>query len=431
MIFKPINSEAAQLLKADERKYQLQQQLIHSRAATLALFEEIDSETFSRQAHPGFSPVGWHLGHIGYTEALWLLEHSAGMPLLFPHYRRLFAADGLPKAKRSSLPSLDEICSYLEAIRAQVLVYLEKAPLDQQEWLWHWLIQHESQHCETIVWMLQLQRSSPCWMGPPNSVQFAQFEDNRPGTNESEMVRVEAGYFQQGSDNLDALDNEKPVHWVYLDSYWIDRYPVTRRQYRTFIEAGGYNDSRWWSPEGWLWLQDHPVSQPLYWHTTVADDHPVCGVSWYEADAFARFVGKRLPTEAEWEKAASWNPMTLTQQSYPWGEGELTGQRCNHNYQVGQSTPVHQYSQGQSANGCYDMLGNVWEWTATWFHPYDGFVSYPYKGYSMAYFDHQHRVLKGGSWATRSPVLRCAFRNWYHPGTREHFAGFRCACDAV
>ena len=154
---------------------------------------------------------------------------------------------------------------------------------------------------------------------------------------------------------------------------------------------------------------------------------PVCGVSWYEADAYARFIGKRLPTEAEWEKATSWNVVTEQQHTYPWGQEAPNPHRCNHNNLIGQTTPVNAYPMGQSAYGCYDMLGNVWEWTATWFDAYAGFVAYPYRGYSQAYFDGQHRVLKGGSWATPPWAMRSSFRNWYYPGIRQILAGFRCA----
>ncbi len=430
MTLRPTNSNAAQIPSVTKRRDQLKQQLIQSRAETLSLFEGVDPETFCRQAHPEFSPIGWHLGHIGFIEALWLLEHCAGLPSPLPQYRHLFAADSLPKNKRTSLPTPAEILNYLNTIRAQVLRYLEAAPLEHQEWLWRWLIQHESQHSETIAWVLHLQRQGAAWTGQLSPGRFwgsdLHVRTSKPEIAEPAMIRIEAGYFEQGNDSIDALDNEKQVHSVYLETYWIDLYPVTRRQYQAFIEAGGYTNSDWWSPEGWIWLQSHPVSQPLYWHTTRAEDHPVCGVSWYEADAYARFVGKRLPTESEWEKAASWNSTTAKRQTYPWGEAEPTVQRSNHNHSVGQTTSVGNYTAGKSPYGCYDMVGNVWEWTKTWFHPYDGFVSYPYAGYSVPYFDQQHRVLKGGSWATRSSVLRCAFRNWYYPGIRELFAGFRC-----
>uniref|UniRef100_B8HYA1 Methyltransferase n=1 Tax=Cyanothece sp. (strain PCC 7425 / ATCC 29141) TaxID=395961 RepID=B8HYA1_CYAP4 len=426
---KPTNSDPALTASREALRTQLRLALEESRTATLSLFESIDAQTFCKSAHPDFSPVGWHLGHIGYTEGLWLLEHLVGREPLFPQYRRLFAADGLPKTDRCCLPSLTEISDYLKAIRTEVLAYLDIAPLEEQVRLWYWLLQHEAQHSETITLVLQLQGQNRLWLGewPPQTVSPSA---RIAAQNTDDMVLIPAGQFQQGSESILALDNEQPVHTVELSTFWIDRYPVTRAQYRQFMAAGGYSDRRWWSEQGWHWLQEHPVSQPLYWHTTVADDHPVCGVSWYEAEAYANFVGKRLPTESEWEKAARWHPQTDQSYPFPWGDHPISGQRCNHGHLVGQSTPVFQYDQGQSGVGCYDLLGNVWEWTHTWFHPYAGFSSYPYAGYSTPYFDQAHRVLKGGSWATRAIALRSSFRNWYHPGTREILAGFRCARDA-
>jgi len=424
--FKPTFFEAG-FSPVATRRQQLRDDLLRSRALTLSLFETVDADTFCHQAHPDFSPVGWHLGHIGFTEGLWLLEPGADIP--FPDYRRLFAADGLPKNQRTQLPPFAEICQYLEAIRMRVLERLETVPLMEEEWLWWWLIQHESQHCETISWVLQLQRRSKTGQRPSRTSAWGgPLASQGTGTDPfaSPMVRVEAGPFEQGNDSLDALDNERSVHTVNLPTFWLDRFPVTQGQYQSFMEAGGYRDPRWWSAAGWRWLQENPVSRPLYWQPDAAD-HPVCGVSWYEADAYARFVGKRLPTEAEWEKAASWNPATAQRQRYPWGEASPTPHHGNYGHSVGQTTPVRAYPQGQSPVGCYDLLGNVWEWTDTWFHPYPGFQSYPYAGYSRVYFDQQHRVLKGGSWATCAPVIRSAFRNWYHPAIRQHFAGFRCA----
>uniref|UniRef100_A0A832H590 Ergothioneine biosynthesis protein EgtB n=1 Tax=Oscillatoriales cyanobacterium SpSt-402 TaxID=2282168 RepID=A0A832H590_9CYAN len=446
------------------------------REQTLALFDQVDHETFCRQAHPDFSPIGWHLGHIAYTEGLWILEHLAGMAPQFPEYRRLFAADTLPKRDRVNLPTLADVKTYLSAIRAQVFDYLTTAPLDQQTRLWLWLLQHESQHCETIAIVLALQearrksntldlpkievrsqksaregaeeeRSGEVreWTGgqvseissthlsiypsthPPAKSRL-EIVDYRVERSQGEMIEIPAGYFAMGNDTLTALDNERPGHTVYLDTYWIDRTPVTCQQYRQFMRAGGYDNSEWWSPAGWAWLQANPVSQPLYWKEDSAwETHPVCGVSWYEAEAYANFVGKRLPTEAEWEKAASWHPTHQRRQLFPWGEEFPTGDRCNHNHQIGHTTPIHHYPAGKSPYGCEDMLGNVWEWTASWFAGYSGFQSYPYRGYSQAYFDENHRVLRGGSWATRPWALRSAFRNWYHPYVREVFAGFRCA----
>lgn len=417
--------------------------LSQCRAKTLALFEGVDKTTLCHQAHPDFSPVGWHLGHIAFTESFWLLERCAGLQCLFPQYRQLFAADGLPKTERVKLPSLEEILYYLESVREKVLDYLEVADLEQQGRLWHFLLQHECQHNETISFVLALTRMEETDKrdkedGGDKGVFLYQSAINKhtsPMTPvsvslSSEMIHVPAGEFEIGSDSIVALDNERTSHIVHLEDYWIDRYPVTCAQYRVFMEAKGYENPDWWSPAGWKWLQTAQVTQPLYWSCDPAwDNHPVCGVSWYEAEAYSRFVGKRLPTEAEWEKAASWDPKALYRRPYPWGDVEPTFEYCNCDNVEGQTTPVNAYPTGQSAYGMYDALGNVWEWTASWFHAYPGFQSYPYIGYSQIYFDNQHCVLKGGSWATRPWALRSSFRNWYYPSVRQIFAGFRCAAN--
>lgn len=360
----------------------IQQDLKDCRNQTLDLCKNLSPLLFRTQSHPDFSPVGWHLGHIAYTESLWISERLGQLPVTSqykPQYKKLFAADGLPKAERQNLPSDKEILSYLAVVRAQTEDCLPSinSSLEERQ-LWHWLIQHESQHVETMAMVLAMHRLAQEM--PLSLSSIAPSQSN----NLSDMVLIEVGEFYQGSDAVAAIDNERPMHSVSLSRYWIDRMPVTCSQYRQFVEAGGYRTQKWWSPEGWRWQQSAKVELPLYWMEDSAfDNYPVCGVSWYEAQAYARFVSKRLPTEAEWEKAA--------------------------------------------VSGCLDGLRMVWEWTDSWFNRYPGFRAFPYEGYSKIYFDRAHRVLRGGSFATPRWVLRNSFRNWYHPYRREMFSGFRCA----
>lgn len=413
------------------------------RRQTLGLLAKVSDADFRCQAHPDFSPVGWHLGHIGVTEAYWVLQQCEGRACLSETYERFFSPTGHPKTNRTKLPARSDILAYLATVRDNLLAVLDRTdfpqshPLLQQGRIFRMLLQHEAQHQETMTLVLQLLAAGqdrPSQDGEPGWAGGGVFD---------EMVCVPAGPFLMGSNRLDeTLDNERPQHKVDVGEFWMDRYPVTNAQFLGFVQDRGYHRRSWWSPEGWVWREKNAIEQPRYWHRQpggdwaltglshtrpLPPDAPVMGVSWYEAEAYARALGKRLPTEAEWEKAASWDPARGHKRAYPWGVERPDPRRCNSDARQDGASPVQRHPAGASAYGCMDMQGNMWEWTASWFQPYPGFCAYPYDGYSVPYFDHQHRVLRGGSWATRSHVLRPTFRNWYHPWVREIFAGFRCA----
>jgi gamma-glutamyl hercynylcysteine S-oxide synthase len=395
--------------------------LTDCRNQTLQSIASIDPQILNQQSHPDFSPIGWHLGHIAFTESYWILEQLAGFSPIYPEYHQLFAADGLPKNQRKNLPSLEEIHHYLATVRNKTLDYLvvaEVAEIETQQRLWWWLIQHESQHSETIAIVKKLHQL--------NSQANTKEIEKALVSIKPAMIAIPSGEFIMGNNAIFAQDNERPAHSVYLDAYNIDVYPVTCGQYRQFITAEGYHNPQYWSREGWHWLQqENSISQPLYWlDSPQYQNHPVYGVSYYEAEAYANFAGKRLPTEAEWEKAAQLRNLDFSEQVET--EEEIDYSLGNHNNLVGCATPVNAYPETRTIWGCYDMLGNVWEWTNSWFSPYEGFSSYPYQGYSEVYFDNQHKVLRGGSYVTRPYALRNSFRNWYHPWVRQVFAGFRC-----
>ncbi len=398
-----------------------QQRMVEARAYTKSLFAAIDPHDFNRQAHPEFSPVGWHLGHIGVIEGFWILQQCQRAPSLSSEYGALFSPLENPKENRGHLPAASEILAYLDDVRARVFAFLERGewpdthPLLGEGRLLNMLLQHEEQHTETIVLILNLlaagrfdagegdlcpSPSAPCRRPPPCS-------------NQKTMVRIPAGAYRMGSDDsARTLDNERPVQPVWLAEFWIDPTPVTNADFLAFMEAGGYQNPAWWSRQGWHWREKNQMTHPLHWRpggtrgrwleidpfgvSLLDPAQPVRCVSWYEAETYAGWVGKRLPTEAEWEKAAWWEA-----------------------------------AQADPPASRLGLLGGVWEWTHTWFQPYPGFRAFPYAGYSVPYFDQHHRVLRGGSWATRRHVLRSTFRNWYHPGMRAVFAGFRCAKDPV
>ena len=221
--------------------------------------------------------------------------------------------------------------------------------------------------------------------------------------------------------------------------------PVTCGAFAGFIEAGGYIDPRWWDPEGWRWRACEDVRAPLFWtmeggtwwrtrfgHVEpVPMDEPVQHVSWYEADAYARWAGKRLPSEAEWEKACGLDPATGSARGYPWGDDAPPPDRANLGHRASRPAPVGAFPAGASPCGAEQMIGDVWEWTGSWFSPYPGFRAFPYREYSEVFFGETYRVLRGGSWATHPTAIRTTFRNWDHPARRQIFAGFRCARTAL
>lgn len=350
------------------------------RAATLALFRCIEPALFRRQIDPGFSPLGWHLGHIAYTEALWLNEGAATTPAL----ARAFAVDGLSKAERTGIPDANETTAYLAAVRTETLRRLADPAFSLDERVWRFVLQHEAQHAETASVLLAVATARAGG-------------DVTPDTRAIETVRVRGGAAVIGLDGPAALDNERPAHQREIPDFAISPAPVTEAQFAAFMQDGGYRRAELWSAQGWAWLQESRVDKPFHWQGR--GDAPVCGVSAHEADAFCRWAGARLPTEFEWEHAAR--------------------------------AAVESGADAVRHDAGWGFLGTVWQWTASTFAAYPRFELWPYPGYSAAWFDGRHRVLRGGSWATRVSAMRPSFRNWYHPETRLIFAGFRCARNAT
>ena len=242
-----------------------------------------------------------------------------------------------------------------------------------------------------------------------------------------------------------ALDNERPAHQVHVEAFFLDTAPVTNGSYRGFIEAGGYDDPRWWTPAGWKHRQQAKLTAPLFWsrdgdgtwwrrsfgtQVRIQDDEPVLHVCLFEAQAYAAWAGRRLPTEAEWEKAARWDPVTRRSRRYPWGDDDPTAERANLDQRHLRPAPAGSYPAGASAYGVHQLIGDVWEWTSSTFNPYPGFEVYPYAEYSKVFFGGEYYVLRGGSFGTDRAACRGTFRNWDYPIRRQIFAGFRTARDA-
>jgi gamma-glutamyl hercynylcysteine S-oxide synthase len=430
------------------------------------LFDMVIAEKdLRRQPAEGFRPLLWHWGHVAAFESYWILQRVKGDASLSPHYDLIFDPIKVPKDDSLKLPPLAEIDEYLHRVRKEVTDYLTSARFDEANPLLHngyifnLVLEHEYQHQETLMYLLQL-LDPELKRKPEKSIEERETPDleqqskiQNPKFKIAEMVPVEGGAFEIGARGLPfAYDNEQPPHIVELEGFRIDKFPVTNGEYLAFIEANGYQTRSLWSAEGWAWKEENNIEHPLYWsfardgkgedsshlcwrvrelfeESDLKLNHPVTGVSWHEAESFARWVGKRLPTEAEWEKAASWNGATSTKSRFSWGAQLPDRDQANFGNRYWGTTRVDAFPKGQSAYGCFDMTGNVWEWTSTVFQPYAGFAAFPYPEYSELWFDTDHRVLKGGSWATRLPLLRCSFRNFWRPRFRIAFAGFRCAAD--
>jgi gamma-glutamyl hercynylcysteine S-oxide synthase len=241
------------------------------------------------------------------------------------------------------------------------------------------------------------------------------------------------------------LDNERPAHVIDLPPFYLDSAPVTNAAYAGFIADGGYLDERLWSPAGWQHRQKAGLTAPLFWQQggagqwlrrrfgmtePVPPAEPVMHVCWYEADAYARWVGRRLPTEAEWEKAARYDPVTGRSRRYPWGDADPTPDQANLGQRHLQPAPAGSYPDGAAPSGARQLIGDVWEWTASDFLPYPGFVAYPYQEYSEVFFGPEYKVLRGGAFSADPVACRGTFRNWDYPIRRQIFAGFRTARDA-
>ncbi|MGW8949414.1 ergothioneine biosynthesis protein EgtB [Streptomyces sp. NPDC055709] len=418
--------------------------LTTARARTALLTTCVDDHELTAQHSPLMSPLVWDLAHIGNQEEQWLLRAVAGREAIRPEIDSVYDAFEHPRAERPTLPLLSpaESRTYASDVRGRVLDILEAHPLSggplvDSAFAFGMIAQHEQQHDETMLITHQLRRG-PAALDAP--------EPPAGGTaGLPAEVLVPQGPFTMGTSAEPwALDNERPAHRRDVPAYFIDTTPVTNGAFQAFIAEGGYTDERWWAPEGWDQIRKHGITAPLFWRheggqwlrrrfgvtELVPEDEPVLHVSWYEADAYARWAGRRLPTEAEWEKAARHDPASGRSRRYPWGDEDPTATRANLGQRHLRPAAAGAYPDGASPLGVRQLIGDVWEWTSSDFLPYPGFVAFPYREYSEVFFGPGHKVLRGGSFAVDQVACRGTFRNWDLPVRRQIFSGFRTARDA-
>lgn len=440
--------------------------LERTRRRTLELVEPLSEQALNAVHDPVMSPIAWDLGHIANFEEQWLVRQIAGGTPLRKELGDIYDPFTAPRRERGRLSYLrsEECLDYMHAIRERTLACLEDVdlsdaatPLLAGGLVYELIVRHEQQHTETILQTLQCMTAEtytptrvvalPAAVDQCSTGQRSGAIEAGSGARRMDgMVLVDRGHFEMGAgDAWFSYDNERPAHRRGLEPFWIDVAPVTSAAMIEFIDDRGYERPELWSREGWEWRSRERMDLPRYWERgnggllerrfgelrPVARSKPVCHVSWYEADAYARWAGKRLPTEAEWERAASWDEEAGVKRRYPWGDTDSNRGHANLDQLAFDTAEVGAFPQGESPCGACQMVGDVWEWTASTFERYEGFEPFPYSEYSEPFFGPRFRVLRGGAWATQADAVSTTFRNWDYPERRQIFAGFRCACDAT
>ncbi len=412
--------------------------LDEARQRTLALAAQFEGEQWLGPKLRIVNPPLWEIGHLGWFEERWCLrQRGCSSGFLPSNADALYDSSKVTHDTRWGLQlptvrkTLDMLAGIRSSVHEQFSQHGDNADL-------RYFVQlsalHEEMHCEAFTYTRQTHGySEPC------------AKKRIPGGNDcSGDVEIPGGRFVLGAEKNGqfVFDNEKWGHAVEVLPFRMSRTQVTNAQFAEFVEAGGYCNPDWWNKEGRKWLTVTRSQHPLYWrpggrgwvhlrydHTEpLVEDEPVIHINWHEAAAWCRWAGRRLPTESEWEFAASTVPGEPgLKRRYPWGNELPSTSRANLHGAAGYTAPVDAFADGDSAWGIRQMIGNVWEWTADWFQPYPGFVRDPYAEYSKPWFGN-HKVLRGGCHATRACLIRNTLRNFYTPDRRDVFAGFRtCA----
>ena len=412
-----------------------------ARQRTLDLIRDLPDEQLLGPRLEIVNPLRWEVAHVAWFQEKWVLRHAAGLPPLRAEVDALYDSMAIPHDTRWDLPlfSRENTVAYLEEVRDAVLMRCADPALTSEEAYFVLLsVLHEDMHTEAFTYT----RQTHGWPAP-SFVEDATRESNGAGPLPGD-VSLPGGCFLLGAepDGSFVFDNEKWAHPVEIAPFQIARAAVTQAEFAAFVEDGGYRRRELWDDAGWQWRVAVSAEQPAYWRKDGSGEwlrrrfdqwlplephRPVLHVNWYEASAFSRWAGRRLPTEAEWEMAACWDPRTGEKHRYPWGSAPPAPELANLDWLRGDCLDVGALPAGDSPAGCRQMIGNVWEWTATPFAPYPGFTPDPYREYSEPWF-YDHHVLRGGCWATRSRLIRGTWRNFYRPERRDVWAGFRtCA----
>jgi len=415
-----------------------------ARQKTLEVVSDLSDEQLMGPQLRIVNPLLWEIGHVTWFQEKWALRHASGEAPIRPDGDSLYDSAAISHDSRWSLPlpSRSDTLAYMMAVRDRVLERIERGELTEKERYFITLgVFHEDMHTEAFTYTRQTYAwSAPVFSGldPASSGEMGPLRGD---------VEIPGGPFLLGALQQEpfVFDNEKWAHPVEVPPFVIARAPVTQSEFAEFVEGKSYSRREFWSEAGWQWRQSAAAEHPVYWKREAAGrwlrrnfDHwvplephrPVLHVNWWEAEAYCHWAGRRLPTELEWEVAASAEPaqfgneLAQGKRRFPWGDKAPASERANLGWRAMGAGDVNALSAGDSAFGCRQMIGNVWEWTASDFGPYPGFEIDPYREYSQPWFG-THKVLRGGAWPTQPRLLRNTWRNFYPPDRRDVWAGFR------
>jgi iron(II)-dependent oxidoreductase len=423
------------------RSADLAAMLTDARQRTLALVADLTDEQMRVPCMDIINPLIWEMGHLAWFQEKWALRHLRDLQPIRPDADSLWDSAAVAHDARWELPlpSRGETLVYMQQVLDRVLEKLSQGDASPDESYFHWLVaMHEDMHGEAVTYT----RQTLGYPAPKFSLDELRDPPDLAEDVCDEDVFVPGGRYDLGAEPgaLFVFDNEKWAHPIELPPFAIARTPVTNAQFAAFVDDGGYHEKKFWSEEGWRWRQKSEASMPVYWlaeggrwmvrhfdqTTVLAADQPVIHVNWYEAEAYCGSAKRRLPTEAEWELAATG---LERKRRFPWGSEAPTPELADLDARSAGCLPAAALPAGDSVFGCRQMIGNVWEWTATAFGPHAGFERDPYQEYSAPWFG-DHRVLRGGCFATQPRLLRPTWRNFYTPDRRDVWAGFRtCALD--
>jgi gamma-glutamyl hercynylcysteine S-oxide synthase len=429
--------------------------LREARSRTLDLVQDLDDELLMGPRISIINPLRWEIGHVAFFQEFWCLRHYRDRQPILGNGDQLYDSAKVHHDSRWDLPlpSRRDTLAFAQQVLDRVIESNQSQTEKEidgygQKYFLELVLYHEQMHAEAITYT----RQTLSYKAPQFAVSSS--GGDSPASVSSTIVEGDAhvpgGRFRLGSSrgSVFVFDNEEGAHEVSLQPFSISKTAVTQGEFLAFVEDGGYQQRRFWSESGWLWRENAAAAHPVYWRrdqngmwmrrhfdlwVPLLERLPIIHVNRHEAEAYCLWAGRRLPTEAEWEMAASCEPsnnglgITTRKRVYPWGDQPPTRDRANLDWSEMGCVEVDALPLGDSAFGCRQMIGNTWEWTSSDFGPYPGFEPGPYKEYSAPWFG-DHKVLRGGCWVTRARMIRNAYRNFYTPDRRDVWAGFRtCA----